>query len=142
MNKYKMFMALALCCFVYAKSIDKVQYDEAQALVTLPINISTSDKDCVQMAKRVISALGDKQVSIVLKGYVTESISLREKSHALFVLQRLQRYLDRKLPGGQMTTLSLEIVPMAKMLPAWRMSTAKTIPFGYIAVIITPLDVK
>ena len=124
----------------YAKVLPLLQYDEAQAILTLPIYISLKDSDITQMARNIALSLGDKEVEVVFKGYLPEQNDLRSRNHTLYVLQKLQRHLDRSLPGLQISTSLVEIVPQQNQLPAWRLSTAGMTPSAYIAVVIIPVD--
>ena len=129
-----------LCHIVYARMLPVVHYDEAQAYIMLPINISTHQSDFFAMAKKVVAALKNDQVVITVKGYVTPSSTLRDKAHTQYIAQQLARYLNERTPHAQITTSVVVSVPEEHLLPAWQMSTAKTIPSGYIAIIVTPLD--
>lgn len=131
-----MVMAMGSVC---AQMNPKIQYDEAQAYVTLPVNVSTNVETFLTMGQHVASALADKPVSILLKGYVTDKSSLRETIRVQYILQRLERRMQSAMPGSVFATDVVETVLDQQLLPAWRVSTANTIPSAYIAIIIQPI---
>jgi len=133
-------VCVLLCHIAYARMLPVVQYDEAQAYIMLPINIGTRQNDFFNMAKKVVAALKTEQVAITVKGYVTLRATLRDQAHTQYIAQQLARYLNKYTPHAQITTSAVVSVPEEQLLPAWQMSTAKTIPSGYIAIIVTPLD--
>lgn len=130
-------MAVALS---YARTVPKIQYDDAKAYVTLPVNLSVNVDTFLQMGEHVVAALADKSpVNIILKGYVISSSNMREVMRVQYILQRLERRMHAAMPNASFAIAAVEKVSEHQLLPAWRMSTANTVPSAYIAIIIQPI---
>lgn len=136
---YKLIYPLILLVAVNAKLHPVLQYDQAQIYVTLPITSATSDTTILSMGQKLIAALYEKNVNIVLHGYVTKDTAIQDRLRMQYIMQRLERRMSLSLPHVRFISTVIDEVYEEKLLPAWQVSVAKTKPKAYIAIIVQPI---
>lgn len=137
-------LVLSVLCgnFVWAKVSSQLFFDQAQAIITIPVGKHTDVTSFFSVARTVIAVLADKQVGIEVRGYVVENATLRQKAQIQGVVQRLEHYLQHSMPGAQITQSIVDTVYEPLNLPAWGKKQFKSAPIGYVAIVVIPLDVQ
>lgn len=140
MNRLSYWVGCVLMCgFMSARVAPRTAYDRMEAWVTLPVSLSTRMEDFLAMGEGVVRAVASHPVRIELKAYVLERTPMRERMYVQSVVQRLERRMHAALPGVSLAVSSLDEVPEARLLPAWRMSTVRTVPRAYVAIVVHPV---